>query len=270
MNSFGKFPDLPIELRQTIWKLRLPDEDEPEVCVVTDQSRDLVYTAFSILMHVCQDSRHFVQNSKASGIEFRFSEEARCYVPVRKFRPELDIVYCHDEATLNLLRHGDNMPVGQIRHLTIPSCRRLLSSIAPAILCDPNFRLLRIVSILISQPEKEQWAVAYGTYGIPLPRGRCKLQEVPTGDQYLSSTRVFTMTGVEATYLESLIDFMEHRWWDFNEDAQSCIADAADAGKAIDMKACGEAWDEESSRLQGLDVTPLQFLKYDSGRWSKT
>ncbi|KAK1674711.1 hypothetical protein BDP55DRAFT_666013 [Colletotrichum godetiae] len=77
MASFEKFPHLPVELRQAIWRFSLPDKDEPEVCVVTYLSRDTVYTAFSVLMHVCQDSRHFVQNSKASGIEFRFSDEAK-------------------------------------------------------------------------------------------------------------------------------------------------------------------------------------------------
>lgn len=211
MNSFGKFSDLPLELRQTIWKLRLPEEDESEVCVVTDQSRDTVYTAFPLLMHVCQESRHFVQNSKVSGVEFCFSQEAECYVPVRKFRPELDMVYCHDAATLDLLRHGDNMPIGQIHYLTVPFCRRLLSSIASAILRDPNFRLLRSVSILVSRPEGEEEGIAYG---IPRPRRRCKLQEVPTCDQYLAGTRVFTSPEEEIP--ESLLRLLKTCWWDLN------------------------------------------------------
>lgn len=186
-------------------------------------------------------------------------------MPVRKFRPELDIVYCHDEETVDLLRHGDNMSVGQMRHLTVPFCRRLLSSIAPAILRDPNFRLLRIVSILVLRPEGEEEGIAYG---IPRPRRRRKLQEVPTCDQYLSGTEVFTSPEEEIP--ESLLRLLENCWWDFNEDAQSLIDDAADAGEAIDMEACGEAWDKESSRFRDLDVTALQFLKYDPGTWSKT
>ncbi|KAK1978502.1 hypothetical protein LZ30DRAFT_598993, partial [Colletotrichum cereale] len=69
--EFHLFGELPPEIRALIWLLALP-EDEPEVCIVqpacnTPQSL-IVYTAFPVLMHVCHESRQFVQNPRLSGI----------------------------------------------------------------------------------------------------------------------------------------------------------------------------------------------------------
>ncbi|KAK1728993.1 hypothetical protein CaCOL14_008550 [Colletotrichum acutatum] len=254
MASFEEFSHLPIELRQTIWKFRLSDEDEPEVCVVTYLSRDIVYTAFSVLMHVCQDSRHFVQNSKASGIEFRFSE-AKCAVPIRKFDPKLDAVYCHNWATLKLLRHEDSMPVGQMRHLTIPYCEKLLSSIATAMVNDVRFESLSSLSVVLFV-KKDGDAVSYN---IQRPRRRCKLRRLQYRAGWFGPiVKVFHKSAAGNTGLlgSCLATFDYSVWKKLVTNSAEYIARVAVAGGEV-----AEARSKHYERFPGFPVASHQFLE---------
>ncbi|KAI1764274.1 hypothetical protein GGR53DRAFT_328445 [Hypoxylon sp. FL1150] len=105
--KFTKFNELPTELRFMVWRFSLPD-DIPEICIPWPmeeapvprgselESRRpkflepfLVDTGFSVLMHVCRESRE----AAISYTRFRYSPVAGCPVPFRAFRPDLDILY---------------------------------------------------------------------------------------------------------------------------------------------------------------------------------
>jgi hypothetical protein len=130
---FTVFGALPLELRQMIWHLALPD-DEPEVFVIQAAHIDqkvqsappepkTVDTAFPVLMHTCHESRAYVQNH--SGIRFHFSAEADCEVPYRPFRPELDTVFWDEDRVYHLwgsfYTADHDRWLSQVRHLAIPS-----------------------------------------------------------------------------------------------------------------------------------------------------
>ncbi|KAH6850082.1 hypothetical protein B0I37DRAFT_370664 [Chaetomium sp. MPI-CAGE-AT-0009] len=126
---FTVFGALPLELRQLIWHLALPD-DEPEVFVLEPAHIDrlgqdvprkpwTVDTAFPTLMHTCHESREYVRNH--SGICFRSPAEADCEVPYRPFRPELDTLFWDETRYYNPFSPDHGIWLSQVRHLAIPS-----------------------------------------------------------------------------------------------------------------------------------------------------
>jgi hypothetical protein len=88
-----------------IWEFAIPD-DEPEVFMhqgieywwSRNKARERMYvdTGFPVLMHVCYESRDFVQ--RFGGLHFRPSPDALCRIPSRPFRPELDTVFWNEKA----------------------------------------------------------------------------------------------------------------------------------------------------------------------------
>lgn len=141
--SFPQFSSLPAELRALVWEFSLASI-EPEVSIAwplnlggdrpyhpADASRDVmlpltVDTAFSVLMHVCSESRRFAQDTKVSGLRYRTSAVARCEVPFRLFCPELDTLYFSYEnlqGLTNLMNSGADI-VPRIRNIAIEACDR--------------------------------------------------------------------------------------------------------------------------------------------------
>ncbi|OTB03028.1 hypothetical protein M426DRAFT_24057 [Hypoxylon sp. CI-4A] len=118
-SMFTCFSELPTELRLQIWGHALP-EDMLEVCVCWPLEENeptkplnpfLVDTCFSVLMHVCRESRELA----ISKTQFRYSLLAGCLVPFRPFRPDLDVFY------ITLTRHAadfDKYPRG-MSHLAL-------------------------------------------------------------------------------------------------------------------------------------------------------
>ncbi|KAJ6788839.1 hypothetical protein PWT90_05942 [Aphanocladium album] len=106
------FSKLPLEIRQMIWLLSMPD-DEPEVCllwpVVLHERYEghfavratqplLVDVGWPVAMHVCRESRATMHDQPLSGLLLRTSPAAGCPVPYRAFRPELDTLYWGGES----------------------------------------------------------------------------------------------------------------------------------------------------------------------------
>ncbi|KAI1341860.1 hypothetical protein F5Y15DRAFT_413782 [Xylariaceae sp. FL0016] len=109
---FPKLNALPPELRHMIWTLALPS-DTSEILVLQvhkhrrttsetsgssgddilaeppEPSHPLAHTGYPVHMHVCRESRLLAQ----SQTQLEYSPVARCKVPVRRFRPELDVLY---------------------------------------------------------------------------------------------------------------------------------------------------------------------------------
>ncbi|OHE94756.1 hypothetical protein CORC01_09973 [Colletotrichum orchidophilum] len=57
-------------------------------------------------MHVCHESRQFVQNSMLSGIEFKRPDSAidtvNFSVPFRPYQPDLDTLFCQNQGPASL------------------------------------------------------------------------------------------------------------------------------------------------------------------------
>jgi hypothetical protein len=143
------FTSLPLELKQEIWQLAVhAAAAEPEVCILWPlrqthfnqvSTRLLVDTAFPVLMHVCREWRAFVlswcerpRSSPSSGfseppIRFRFSRQAGCRVPYRRFRGGADALYASTtnfEKTLQMLAvdwepHVGREVLATVRHLAV-------------------------------------------------------------------------------------------------------------------------------------------------------
>lgn len=120
MDHFPLFPNLPTEIRLQIWRYSMPDDDEPEVCLLWPSNvpgyhaasalaeHEPLYelpcqpltvdVAFPVGMHVCREARSVMQDSRRSGVRFRASEAAGCPTPFRWFRPDFDVLYLGHDA----------------------------------------------------------------------------------------------------------------------------------------------------------------------------
>ncbi|KAL2139624.1 hypothetical protein VTI28DRAFT_4900 [Corynascus sepedonium] len=166
--SFTIFTCLPLELRQLIWHLALPD-DEPEVLVLRaeqvgrrNQDKALmpmtVDTGFPVLMHTCRESRDYARHH--SGIHFRFSQEACCEVPFRLFRPDLDTVFWDEDQHHCLWAPSYTADhdrwLSELRHLALPSPTALLGQhLAECIL--QHCPQLRTLSVVFADSGNHNW-----------------------------------------------------------------------------------------------------------------
>ncbi|KAI0484518.1 hypothetical protein GGR56DRAFT_28374 [Xylariaceae sp. FL0804] len=133
---FSNFSALPPELRHIIWAFALPP-DVPELHVLQvhkirpttaspsasgmdmdEPCVPLVHTAYPVLMHVCHESRRIA----VSQTDLRQSPEARCLVPVRRFRPDLDVLYVSWFGFMAFCRRPDFFigdMVASLRHVAV-------------------------------------------------------------------------------------------------------------------------------------------------------
>ncbi|KAK4032988.1 hypothetical protein C8A01DRAFT_20024 [Parachaetomium inaequale] len=182
--AFSLFQNLPLELRQLIWYLAIPD-DEPEVCILQKENLEqqgqdntpepmTVDTAFPALMHACYESRNFVL--RHSGLRFRCSPKARCEVPFRSFRPELDTLFWYQDQLPDLLgpryTASQRCWLSELRHLAIASSgaydgdhtETCIMSYCPK---------LRTFSVVFADSTDNTWACR-----VVKPEGRYKLQRI--------------------------------------------------------------------------------------------
>jgi hypothetical protein len=159
------FDRLPSELRLHVWGFTL--HDIPEVCIVWPLNPDpvgsasendgfgpviesplLVDTHFPVAMHVCRESRAFVQ-SPASGVRFRASEAAEIPVPFRAFQPKMDTLYIgysnyHSVATAISFGFLEPEFLLQVEHLAVDvMCPWESADLLP--LASPNLQSVSLV-----------------------------------------------------------------------------------------------------------------------------
>jgi hypothetical protein len=144
-----------------IWKHAIPD-DEPEIFMhqateywwSRNKARAPMYvdTGFPVVMHVCHESRDFVQ--KFGGLHFRSSPDAPCPIPCRPFRPELDTVFWNEKACsfeYGFLQAPYYHWMKQLRHLALPTTAAFpiqnVQNVTEAVIRNcPNLRKLSLVA----------------------------------------------------------------------------------------------------------------------------
>lgn len=169
--AFTLFSDLPFELRQLIWQLALPD-DVPEVLILQPENLGLlgrdtipepmtVDTAFPALMHACRESRDFVL--KHGGLRFRSSRKARCEVPFRPFRSDLDTAFWNQDLLPYLwdtfCSASLNLWLSQLQHLAIASSRAFRGKHVTDCIAR-HCPELRCLSLVFSDSSNNNWAMS--------------------------------------------------------------------------------------------------------------
>ncbi|KAI3319645.1 hypothetical protein HD806DRAFT_508644 [Xylariaceae sp. AK1471] len=186
---FTRFPLLPPELRQAIWGVfihSLPDKSELLIHEPSDfpqlanAGTPTVYTGYPTIMHVNQEARYIAQMHTS----FVNSPSAQCMVPVRPFRPELDVLYIPREAwrTFFLFRefhYGDSW-LSQLQHVAVD----FILSTNPATFFRqvrhiPAVRTLRFVLASEEGPFNPSSMLV-----LPKPITRCALRQFP-GDRFI-------------------------------------------------------------------------------------
>ncbi|KAK8001534.1 hypothetical protein PG991_013756 [Apiospora marii] len=123
--TFPMFMQLPKELRDAVWRYAIP-EDVPELLFYDgpgslweDDGEDpvMVNTGYPALMHVCSESRVVARRETY----FDYSRNAEAEIPMRKFRPDLDMQYltvwdAEDAAPAPGCRHVTGLGIMQMRY----------------------------------------------------------------------------------------------------------------------------------------------------------
>ncbi|CAJ2511215.1 Uu.00g068400.m01.CDS01 [Anthostomella pinea] len=145
---FTRFSALPPELRHMIWAFALPPDTQelhilqtpnPAVASAWVQSATAtstpasipsalgpapafltVQTGYPVLMHASREARRTAQ----SRTTLTWSEEARCAIPTRAFRPDMDILYMPWFSFRGFFRQAETFPsyralTPQLRHVAI-------------------------------------------------------------------------------------------------------------------------------------------------------
>ncbi|KAK8031928.1 hypothetical protein PG990_001662 [Apiospora arundinis] len=121
--TFPSFMNLPKELRDEIWQYAMPEGDVPELLFYGGPEDDeadggppiMVNTGYPVLMHVCAESRALAQRATY----FQYSRNADMKIPMRRFRPDLDVQYS------GVLDEGHVPPAPGCRHVTGPGVTRM-------------------------------------------------------------------------------------------------------------------------------------------------
>ena len=122
--TFPRFMQLPKELRDAVWRYAMP-EDVPEILFydgpgsLEDDEEDpvMVNTGYPALMHVCSESRAVARRETY----FDYSRNAEAEIPMRTFRPDLDMQYltvwdAEDAAPAPGCRHVTGLGIMQMRY----------------------------------------------------------------------------------------------------------------------------------------------------------
>lgn len=190
------FTSLPVEVKQAIWKLALP-EDKSEVCIIWPLNQIgfdqvalplVVDTCFPVLMHVCSEWRGFVLESSLSRIRFRASHQAGCQTPYRPFRGDMDILYAcatNFEKAVQCLGIDYEPGVGlavlkQVRHLAVDwNLWKRAAFWLPELVFRGSPDLEK-VSVVFPSSRKGMWM------SFQAPARRCRLQRVENPDDLKS------------------------------------------------------------------------------------
>ena len=269
--AFTRFSSLPLELRQLVWHFAVPD-DEPEVLILREVNTTLqgqdptpesttVDTAFPALMHACHESRDFVL--KHSGLRFRFSPKARCEVPFRPFRPELDTVFWNQDLWPYLWGPGFFTTkykrwLSQLRHLAIASSRAFRGQhLADCIIrhCSE----LRSLSVVFSHSSAGNWAMSRFVE----PQRRHKLRCIPP-DRARAMTVLCDAVWCDPEhqitlerFLELFCDELSAHGESFSEPHEDCA---------------GQVWSVQSESDDSCHGTTLRclaqtFVEWHCGEW---
>ncbi|KAI0429254.1 hypothetical protein F5Y09DRAFT_310872 [Xylaria sp. FL1042] len=128
-SCFTLFNSLPPELRQMIWATLVDSiEDRSEVLIhepsgfVRSSPSPTVFTGFPAPLHVNREARSIARKR----LTLVKCPTAPCMVPVRPFRPELDVLYIPWEAwrsffLLKELQYGD-LWLSKLQHVAVDLC----------------------------------------------------------------------------------------------------------------------------------------------------
>ncbi|KAI0182574.1 hypothetical protein EV127DRAFT_449192 [Xylaria flabelliformis] len=156
LGHFYLFNSLPPELRQIVWGMSVDSLNDKSELLIHEPSHFLrpshpapaVYIGFPAIMHVNSEARSIAQKR----VSFIYSPGAQCMVPVRSFRPELDVLYIPWEAwrSFFLLRefHYGNVWLSQLEHLAVDIC--LSTNLAAFFRQAQHVPSLRTLRLLIS------------------------------------------------------------------------------------------------------------------------
>lgn len=272
------FSAIPLEVKQAIWQLALPD-DEPEVCIIWplnqntfDQAAEplLVDTAFPMLMHVCREWRDFVLSS-TSGVRFRSSRQADCRVPYRLFRGSMDVLYaCTTNFEMAVQCLAVDWEPGVKKH-TLATVRHLavewvVWKRAAYWLPELVFRGcpdLQKVSVVFPSSRRAMWNA------FQAPARRCKLRRVENPHELLAERegRPEEMVSVQwqVDYGRDVAEDQAVFTWQNELDVHEMDMDEP-GGEWF----AGSAWDKEQEKLC-LDYEAAAFVEYkrlDDGRES--
>ncbi|KAI1738861.1 hypothetical protein F4680DRAFT_424246 [Xylaria scruposa] len=154
---FRLFNSLAPELRQMIWEMFMDSLNNKSELLIYEPSHFLrpsnlttpeVYIGFPTLMHVNLEARSVAQKR----VSFVYNSSARCMVPVRSFRPALDVLYIPWESWRDyfLLREFDYGDVwfSQLEHLAVDIC--LSTTLTPLLRRTQRIPSLRTLRLLVS------------------------------------------------------------------------------------------------------------------------
>ncbi|KAI8949714.1 hypothetical protein F4801DRAFT_590881 [Xylaria longipes] len=181
---FTLFNSLPPELRQIIWSMFMDSLEEKSELLIHEPSDFIrpsnllaptVYTGFSALFHVNVEARSIAQ----ARMNFTDCPSAQCMVPVRPFRPELDVLYIPWEAwrSFFLLKefHYGDVWLSQLQHVAVDIC---LSTNLAAFFRQarhiPSVRTLRFVV-----PSEHNLFNPSSMIILPTPIPRCAVRPFP-------------------------------------------------------------------------------------------
>lgn len=165
------------------------DDDDDETCL-GDESSLTVDTAFSVLMHICHESRaHALQRTR-----LRFSSnhpaasDGSCgggiATPFRRFRPELDVLFVPPGRT-QAVRGPSPRLFRRVRHVALAYWRPLCTAAPlrpPSAACVfTAFPRVEAISIVVPSSKELPSSQRSGRLYAPLPARRCRLEPYYTG-----------------------------------------------------------------------------------------
>ncbi|KAI1434103.1 hypothetical protein GGR50DRAFT_664829 [Xylaria sp. CBS 124048] len=183
--QFTRFPSLPPELRHTVWDMFIDSLTDVSELLVHESSEftplndpitaPTVYTAFPATMHVNHEARHISKRR----IRLTYSSNASCMVPVRPFRPELDVLYIPWEAwrsffLLKEFHYGEEW-LSKLQHVAVDICLSTnLVAFFRQVRHIPAVRTLRFVVA-----SREGHSNSNSMLILPTPASRCILRSFP-------------------------------------------------------------------------------------------
>lgn len=256
-----------------IWKLALPthDEVESEVCVLGDRgathimgeapgqegkAKLTVYMAFPVLIHVCHESRAFVQNSKISDIHFRHHPtEDNCEVPFRLFRPDIDTLYWDISKRLSKsIPHEEYSIVKKVRFLAVSQkmFHQHMALLTKSILTElSNLEELGVVDQLGPR------ILLYPSFPVQAPR-RAKLRNI----EDIIDSGLLLLCALEMWLNVSGTDIDSRR-----EKASWYLNLIGDYWHRLAPVTC-KAWNSTTNKFDGLELMIHAFIYYKRGKWT--
>ncbi|KAF9869541.1 hypothetical protein CkaCkLH20_12934 [Colletotrichum karsti] len=290
---FTRFGDLPVEVRLQIWRLSMPIEDEQEICVMPrdllprdqDIDRDIlpflrytshlaVYTAFPVLMHVCNESRAFVKDSKRSGVNFKNVPDGRGSffpVPSRKFRPDLDILYLppfayHDDNTnlvalYNIIQKPDVKDfLARLRYVAVAHSE--IPDFVAHHIIEHCYSLQNLSIVFAHTAQQGNW-----DHMFEAPGGRCKLQALAENPE--ENTLSPWQQQVSFEELESPSpgqQFLAEYCAKLNEAGEEAFPKIYRNGPEEYL---GDQWDHHFNYFMGFSIQAVTFIEYTGDGWAE-